>query len=619
MRVLIVEDDTVSRLVLQGALGQLGHECLVAEDGQQGWEIFQCTLVDVVISDWVMPNMNGIELCRHVRTLTDRPYTYFIFLTSRGGQERLDEGLLAGTDDYLLKPLNPDDLKARLIVAERITRFYQQARERESHYRLLAENSNDFIWMSNLTGELSYASPAVFNLMGYTPTEALTLAMERVFEEDDLRRFGTLVANQMQAFQTGLTAPFVFEAQLKRKDGARFWAEVSVSLSLNSHGQAIGRQGIVRDITQRRNAEEVVRQREAYFRQLLENSSDIISVLEAEDNFFYWSPAGDRLLGGWLADLAGQLDWERIHPDDRALLRDALTSVRQQPLGAQVKCEYRARHISGLWLTLETVFCNRLADVAVAGLIGNTRDITERKQTEEALAQLNRELRRSNQDLENFAHMASHDLQEPLRMITNYLALLERRYAAQLDGDAREFIGFATDGAKRMSVLIRSLLEYSRVGAHGLKLTTAAGANVVQRALENLSLAIEDRGATITVDPLPSVQGDVVLLTQLFQNLLSNALKFCTGHPPVIHIGGQATTPPTFFVKDNGIGIAPEHFERIFQIFQRLHTRAEYEGTGIGLAVCQRIVERHGGKMWVESTVGEGTTFYFTLPLANTV
>jgi signal transduction histidine kinase len=232
------------------------------------------------------------------------------------------------------------------------------------------------------------------------------------------------------------------------------------------------------------------------------------------------------------------------------------------------------------------------------------------------LARQAQELTRSNVELEQFAYVASHDLQEPLRMVRSYLQLLERRYKGRLDENADEFIHFAVDGATRMQGLINDLLEYSRVGTHGKPFESTDCNVVLEKALMNLQIAIEEADAEITHDDLPTVMGDQVQLAQLLQNLIGNSIKFRQEHTQSqIHVGiGRRDGEWLFSVEDNGIGIDSQYFERVFQIFQRLHSSEEYEGTGIGLAVCKKIVERHGGRIWVESEPGQGSTFYFTVP-----
>ncbi len=234
-------------------------------------------------------------------------------------------------------------------------------------------------------------------------------------------------------------------------------------------------------------------------------------------------------------------------------------------------------------------------------------EITERKKVAA-------ELKRSNEDLEQFAYVASHDLQEPLTIVINYLQLLQRRYQGQLDSKADEFIDFATDAASRMKALIGDLLAYAHVGSQGEVFKTTACDVVLNWAIANLQVAIEESDAKITHDALPSVMGDAVQLTQLFQNLIGNALKFRAEQLPIVHVGAnQENGAWLFSVQDNGIGLDLQFAERIFTIFQRLHTQEEYSGTGIGLAVTKKIIERHGGRIWVESEVGKGTTFYFEL------
>jgi light-regulated signal transduction histidine kinase (bacteriophytochrome) len=236
------------------------------------------------------------------------------------------------------------------------------------------------------------------------------------------------------------------------------------------------------------------------------------------------------------------------------------------------------------------------------------------------------DLARSNAELERFAYVASHDLQEPLRMIASYTQLLERRYKERLDQDAHEFIAYAVDGATRMQVLINDLLAYSRVGTRGKPFALTDCEEVLNRTLSNLKVAIEESYADVTHSPLPRVMGDPTQLTQLLQNLINNAIKFRRkDEKPRVHIGATLEKKPDaageehgpfwhFWVSDNGIGIDPKFYERIFVIFQRLHTRDQYAGTGIGLSVCKKIVERHGGKIWVESEPGKGATFHFTVP-----
>jgi signal transduction histidine kinase len=244
-----------------------------------------------------------------------------------------------------------------------------------------------------------------------------------------------------------------------------------------------------------------------------------------------------------------------------------------------------------------------------------SREITDRQRAERELKETLGELARSNAELEQFAYVASHDLQEPLRMVSSYVQLLARRYQGKLDTDADEFIAFAVDGANRMQGLINDLLMYSRVGTKGKPFQTTDCNTVLSEALLNLSAATEESCALVTNDKLPTIMADKTQMVQLIQNLVANAIKFRNKNDPCIHVSSEKKNGTwVFAVSDNGIGIESEYYDRIFAIFQRLHGKAEYPGTGIGLAVCKRIVERHGGRIWVDSEAGKGSNFYFTIP-----
>jgi len=251
-------------------------------------------------------------------------------------------------------------------------------------------------------------------------------------------------------------------------------------------------------------------------------------------------------------------------------------------------------------------------------LQATVRDITLEKRTEEESRQLLAELDRSNKELEQFAYVASHDLQEPLRMVSSYTQLLARRYKGRLDADADDFIAYAVDGAYRMQRLINDLLAYSRVGTRGKEFEPTDCSVFFDQALANLKVTIEESGAVVDRGPLPTVMADKLQIGQLLQNLIGNAIKYHGDEPPRVHVSAeQKGNEWVFSVRDNGIGIDPQFAERIFVIFQRLHNREEYPGTGIGLAICKKIVERHGGRIWVESQVGSGATFYFTIPIGK--
>jgi PAS domain S-box-containing protein len=304
-----------------------------------------------------------------------------------------------------------------------------------------------------------------------------------------------------------------------------------------------------------------------------------------------------------------------VHEDDRQYVRDALSATLDEGTPYDVECRIalpdgveRVLHGEG-----EVA---RDADGRVTGMFGIAQDITERKQTEDALRDYAEDLRRSNEDLERYAYVSSHDLQEPLRSIVSFSQLLERNYKGKLDSDADEYIAFIVEGGNRMQALILDLLAYSRVNSKAQDLRPTDTEAVMAAVERHLDGPLRVAGGTLTYDPLPTVTADPLQLELVFENLIGNAIKFRRPDEPLrIHIGARSLDGVwEFSVTDNGIGIEPEYFDRIFVIFQRLHTRDIYPGTGIGLAIVKRIVERHGGTVRVESAPGEGTTFFFTVP-----
>ena len=369
------------------------------------------------------------------------------------------------------------------------------------------------------------------------------------------------------------------------------------------------------EIVERRKAEEALRESEARFRELYDDAPVGYHEVDAEGRITRVNRRELEMLGYTAQEMLRRPVWEFIVEEDTSRSAFEAKISGATPSGRAFQRTYRCKDGTTLPVLMEE---RRLEDETgrIIGFRCTIQDITHRQRAQEELTKTLQELRRSNSELEQFAYVASHDLQEPLRMVTGFVQLLARRYGGKLDSDAEEFIGYAVDGAHRMQRMITDLLAYSRVATRGKPPGLVSCEVILDQTLANLSVAMEENGAVVTHDPLPTVRADSAQLLQVFQNLIGNAIKFRGDAAPRVHVGSERRDSDwVFSVRDNGIGIEPEYYERIFVIFQRLHGRDEYPGTGIGLAICKRIVERHGGRIWVESELGRGAAFYFTLPV----
>jgi PAS domain S-box-containing protein len=381
-------------------------------------------------------------------------------------------------------------------------------------------------------------------------------------------------------------------------------------------GELAGATVIFRETTAQLRAEARLRETEERFRTMA-NSAPVLLWLAGRDSeceFFndvwlnYTGRTMEEELGvGWA---------EGVHPEDLQSMLDTYTSgfARREPF----TMEYRLRRADGVyrWM-LDTGVPRYEADGTFAGYVGSCVDITERKDAEATLRRLADNLARTNSDLERFAWVASHDLQEPLRGLIAHTQLLAGRMGSAADARVAETMSFIVAESRRAKQLVDDLLAYTRMGAEGRRFAEVDCAALVERVLRSLSEAVAESGLQVAVGTLPAVHGDPTLLFQVFQNLFANAMKFHAGHAPQVAVQAEPVGREwRFAVKDNGIGFPMEYAERIFRVFQRLHDRSRYPGSGIGLAICKKIVEAHGGRIWAESEPGNGATFYFTLPRA---
>jgi PAS domain S-box-containing protein len=483
----------------------------------------------------------------------------------------------------------------------------------EGRYRGLLEAAPDAMVVVNQGGKIVLLNLQAEKQFGYRRDELIGQQVTNIIPTGFAERLiadGTRTAAEALAQQIGMG----IELSARRKDGSAFPIEIMLSPLESPEGILVT--AAIRDISVRKAAEEHLAQMEGRYRGLLEAAPDAMVLVNQGGTIVLVNVQAETQFGYPRGDLVGQ-QVKSIIPAgfEEALLADRLLSSEHLPAQSRhVGIELDGLHRNGSAFPIEIMLSpldsaeGRLVTVAI-------RDITTRKTAEAHLLEKVEELNRSNGELAQFAYIASHDLQEPLRMVASYTQLLSKRYKGRLDSDADEFIAFAVDGASRMQALISDLLAFSRVGTMGKELLETSSEDALQDALSNLRGAIEKSGAVVTHDPLPTVLADDMQLMQLFQNLLGNAIKYQNGGVPRVHVSAVHSPESkwTFSVTDNGIGIDRQYFDRIFGMFQRLHKREEFAGTGIGLAICKKIIERHGGKISVESQLGKGSTFAFAL------
>jgi PAS domain S-box-containing protein len=537
--------------------------------------------------------------------------SYEIPITTRAGEVR-------ETIYYKSTFAGPDGAAAGLvgtIVDITDTRRAEAAlRESEARYRRTFELAGSGVAHIGLDRRFIRVNRRLCEILGYGEAELLQLTGRQISHPDDL----DIINAQRPALYAGKIERVHVEKRYVRKDGGIVWVAFSMVVERDAAGQPLYEIAIFDDITSRKQADEALRESETRFRQTFELAGSGMAHVSLDGRFLRVNRRLCDILGRGAAELIGRSVKEISHRDDRDVTDDRRWRVRAGELDV-AHFEKRYLHADGrtVWVDLAVALA-RSADGAPLYEIAVFDDITERKHAEAALQAAHEELKRSNSELEQFAYVASHDLQEPLRMVSSYTQLIMRRYGDKLDGDAKEFMHYVVDGAARMKQLIEDLLAYSRVGTKGKEFRSIELEAALKRAVTNLRAAIEEAGAAVTWDPLPRVVADDVQLAQLFQNLIGNALKFRGPGVPRVHVCAvERAKEWEISVRDNGIGIEPQYFERIFMVFQRLHTKGEYPGTGIGLAICKKVVERHGGAIWVSSQPGEGSQFHFTLPKKN--
>jgi PAS domain S-box-containing protein len=489
----------------------------------------------------------------------------------------------------------------------------------KSWFRIVFEESPIGIEIFDKEGTLIGVNQACLDIFGITANEIrgfnffedakITEEAKELLRKGEIGRF---------SISYDLEKPEITTHFTPQKKGIIHLDIINTPLKSDGSSEVKGYLVQLADNTVHRLVEDALTNSETRYRRLFETAQDGILILDAKtEQITDVNPFLVEMLGYPKEDFLGKKLWEIGAFKDVEASRAAFSELQQKgyvryedlPLQTKEGRLIEVEFVSNTYL----VYHNRVIQC-------NIRDITDRKRAEKTMKEYAVNLKRSNEDLERFAYVASHDLQEPIRNIISFSQLLSRKYKGKLDPDADEYIGFIVAGAKRMQDLVSDLLEYSRVTSRAEPFVPTFCKEVVEKVLHNLYFQIQESNAVIKIESLPVVSADPGQLSMVFQNLIGNAIKFRRDEPPYIHISAEKIDGMwKFAVTDNGIGIDPAFNDHIFEIFQRLHTRDEYPGTGVGLAIVKKIIERHGGKIWVESETGKGSTFYFTLPESNNI
>jgi len=664
--ILVVEDSPTQERLLRRSLEGSGIRVHSASTLAEALEHLAADGIDLVVLDLSLPDSRGADTV--VKLHGHAPTVPIIVLTSSEEETVAAECLQYGAQDFLVK--GSADTRALIrSIRYAIEREHAQKalRESEERFHLLVDGATDYaIFMLDAGGRLVTWNMGAERITGYTAEETIGRHFSMFYTAEDVAQ-GVPESALKKAAAEGRIED---ERWRVRKDGSRFWGNTITTALRDEAGNLRGFARVARDMTARKEAEQLHREKE-----VLNQKSTLVELLQSVTVAINKAGSVDEALRTCLEEVCAHTNWDvgcanmvvAVAPEELAVKRiwfakDETTAsslpssdeteflsskaglagqawaygnlvwsaeLKTNPLTAEPGAFKDLELKSGLALpvmedgnvsTILEFWSRQTQELdqpfleVMVNLTKQLEVVIERRRLEEELMRQASELARSNAELQEFARIAAHDLQEPLRAVQGFVGLLSKRYKGRLDQDADTFIKRIEAAIERMVQLIRAVLEHSKIGTQARALKETDCAEIIQEVLENLETSIEECEALVEVGPMPTVTADRLLLVQLFQNLVSNAIKYRSANTPMIDISAERKGDDWLFsVRDNGIGIETRHARRIFGMFSRLHGKTEYAGTGIGLAICKKIVEYHGGNIWVESEAGKGSTFFFTL------
>ena len=625
-KILIVEDDAIEAMDIKINLENMGYDVsAVTGSGEEALQkISQCK-PDLILMDIIIKGkMNGLEVAQKIKDEYDLP---FIYLTSNSEEKTLEKAKLTEPFGYVIKPYDVVLLRYTIEIGLYKHKMEKKLEDRLHYFKNVFDNAPIGIFHSTVEGKFIRVNKALTYMLGYSTQKELINEVnklnvaDKIYKSPDKRPdfiFNTMKDDKWHSYKN----------EYIRKDGDIMIGELCFRSIKNTDGTVRYLEGFVIDVTEQKELEEAQ----------LKTEMIAWDRLAEIDGIYDSSPIG-------LCTLDNDLRYIRINENLAKINgfpaikhigktpREIIPTISEKIESMAKKTLKTGKPIMGVemegitpskpgvlrtWIVQSVPFKD--IEGNIIGISFSVLEITEMKKAQKELFETVKKLKLSNEELQRFAYVVSHDFKEPLRMVLSFTQLLESRYKGQFDNEADEFIEFIIEGSKRMERLLDDLLTYSRITSAEEKYKEIDLNTIIKDSIFPLKLIIEENKVEITWDPMPTVLINPAQMIHVFQNLITNAIKFRNSKTPRIHISVELEKDHWIFgVSDNGIGIDPHYHKRIFEVFQRLHRRDEYDGTGMGLFLTKKIIERHNGHIWVESEEGKGSTFYFTLPLENTV
>ncbi len=623
-RIFIIEDDAIESMDIKINLESMGYEVTgVAGSGEEALQKLSETKPDIVLVDIIIKgSMNGVELAQKIKDKFDLP---FIYLTSHSEEKTLEQAKITQPFGYVIKPFDAVELKITIEIALYKHEMEKKLAKRFQYFYNVFEHAPIGIFHSTLEGKFIRVNRAFAEMYGYASSQELINDVNRTSISEKLY---LNPEKRLEFINTALEDDkwHSYKNKYVRKDGSTMIGELCFRSIKNDDGGVKYLEGFVDDVTEQKELEEARMKTEMI---AWDRLAEIDGIYDSSpiglctlDNDLRYIRINENL-----AEINGIPAIKHIGKTPREIiptLAEKIESMAKKTLktgqpimGQEIEGVTPAKPgLLRTWIFQSVPFKD--IEGNIIGISFSVLEITEMKKVQEEIAETVKKLKLSNDELQRFAYVVSHDFKEPLRMVSSFSQLIDSRYKGKFDKEADEFLEFIIEGSRRMEILLDDLLSYSRITSAQGKYKEIELDNIIEECIFNLKLAIEESNAEISWDPLPKVFVNRTQMIHVFQNLIANAIKFRGNTIPKIHLSAQKEDNQWILsVSDNGIGIDPQYNERIFEVFQRLHRRDEYEGTGMGLFLTKKILERHNGHIWVESEPENGSTFYLSLPIGN--